>query len=617
MKKKKKKLEVMLEQLERIIERALLAEGAYKKQLKKVHPHFLQSAKNLIYYRAMRARDIRSLQKKLGWLGFSRLAKAESHVMSSLFITRSILTAMTNDDPLTLQQAPLKIKDGNKKVKTNASALLGQQAIGRRTRIMVTLPTHAANNYQMVEQMILAGMNCARINCAHDGPEIWAQMASNVRKASAELDMECLVAMDLGGPKIRTGSLAPGPKVRKLRPPKNRRGEIVKPLEAWISPSPPADDSLSHIPVFPEYTNLLEPGRRMFFRDARNKKRELEVISVEEDGAVAQLHRTAYIETGMKLYLDKKGHNAICVADLPAQEASIILHTGEKLILHKPGKAGQPAVYSADGELEEPAHIACTAEEIIGQVKVGDPILFDDGQIKAEVAELHPDHIVVEVVYTKEGGGKLRADKGINLPYSELSIRGLTEKDKKDLPYVVEYADIVNLSFVNTARDVLDLLDVLDKLGAKEKMGIILKIETQQGFDNLLDILLTAMQTYPVGVMIARGDLAIESGWENIGRVQEEILSLCQAAHIPDIWATQVLENLAKLGIPSRAEITDAVMAQRAECVMLNKGGYILEAIRLLDTILRDMEPYQDKNAPMLPALKKVGKKKTKKKRQT
>ena len=329
MEKKKKKLEVMLEQLESIIERAILAEGAYKKLLKKVHPDFLESAKNLIHYRAMRAKDIRSLQKKLGNLGLSRLAKAESHVMSSLFVSRSILTTMTNDDPLVLEQGALNIRGGNRKVKKNAKALLGQRAIGRRTRIMVTLPTDAAHNYQLVEQMMLAGMNCARINCAHDGPEVWAQMAGNVRKAAEELDLECLVAMDLGGPKIRTGSLAPGLKVRKLRPPKNRRGKIVKPLEVWIAPSPPADNSLSHIPVFTENLDLIEQGGTIFFRDARNKKRELEVIRVEDNGAVAQLHRTAYIETGMKLYLDKKGKRTIQIADLPAQEAPILLHTGK------------------------------------------------------------------------------------------------------------------------------------------------------------------------------------------------------------------------------------------------------------------------------------------------
>ena len=106
-----------------------------------------------------------------------------------------------------------------------------------------------------------------------------------------------------------------------------------------------------------------------------------------------------------------------------------------------------------------------------------------------------------------------------------------------------------------------------------------------------------------VGVMIARGDLAIETGWENIGQVQQEILSICGAAHVPVIWATQVLENLAKNGLPSRSEITDATTALKAECVMLNKGPYILQAIELLDTILCRMESSQHKNEPMLPKL--------------
>jgi pyruvate kinase len=95
--------------------------------------------------------------------------------------------------------------------------------------------------------------------------------------------------------------------------------------------------------------------------------------------------------------------------------------------------------------------------------------------------------------------------------------------------------------------------------------------------------------------MIARGDLAVECGWKRLAEVQEQILWLCEAAHMPVIWATQVLENLAKTGLPSRAEITDAAMAQRAECVMLNKGPGIRQAIYLLDEILRRMQEYQNK----------------------
>src|SRR5262249_62386329 len=105
-------------------------------------------------------------------------------------------------------------------------------------------------------------------------------------------------------------------------------------------------------------------------------------------------------------------------------------------------------------------------------------------------------------------------------------------------------------------------------------------------------------------VMIARGDLAIEAGYERLAEVQEEVLWLAEAAHLPVIWATQVLETLAQTGQATRAEITDAAMAERAECVMLNKGPHIVEAVRALDDILRRMQGHQSKKSPMLRELR-------------
>ena len=117
-------------------------------------------------------------------------------------------------------------------------------------------------------------------------------------------------------------------------------------------------------------------------------------------------------------------------------------------------------------------------------------------------------------------------------------------------------------------------------------------------------MLLAAMRTPCCGVMIARGDLAVECGFERLAEVQEEILWICEAAHVPVIWATQVLETLAKKGMPSRAEITDAAMGERAECVMLNKGPHITEAMRTLHDILRRMQAHQSKKRPLLRALR-------------
>ena len=150
--------------------------------------------------------------------------------------------------------------------------------------------------------------------------------------------------------------------------------------------------------------------------------------------------------------------------------------------------------------------------------------------------------------------------------------------------------------------DIVALQDELDRLGAGD-IGLIVKIETKKGFKNLPKLLLTAMRRYPIAVMIARGDLAIECGWERLAELQEDILWYCEAAEVPVIWATQVLEHKAKKGLASRAEVSDAAMSQRADCVMLNKGPHILAAIRMLDDILRRMQARQYKTSARLGRL--------------
>jgi len=178
----------------------------------------------------------------------------------------------------------------------------------------------------------------------------------------------------------------------------------------------------------------------------------------------------------------------------------------------------------------------------------------------------------------------------------------MTDKDRRDLDFVATHADIVGLSFVRRPEDVLELLD---ELAARDKsrLGIILKIESRPGFEALPLIMIAALRHHPVGIMVARGDLAIEVGFERLAEIQEEILWLSEAAHIPVVWATQVLESLAKTGIPSRAEVTDAAMGVRAECVMLNKGEHIVDAVRFLDHILHRMQAHHSKKRSMLRRL--------------
>jgi pyruvate kinase len=199
----------------------------------------------------------------------------------------------------------------------------------------------------------------------------------------------------------------------------------------------------------------------------------------------------------------------------------------------------------------------------------------------------------------------LGREKGVNLPDTVLRLPAITDKDRADLAFAATHADMVALSFVNSADDIRELREMLSPLGDAQP-AIVLKIETRRGFENLPAILLEAMKAPRCAVMIARGDLAVECGFERLAEVQEEILWLCEAGHVPVIWATQVLETLAKQGQPSRAEVSDAAMAHRAECVMLNKGPYIVQAVRVLDDILRRMHGHQSKKRSMLRELQLV-----------
>ena len=167
----------------------------------------------------------------------------------------------------------------------------------------------------------------------------------------------------------------------------------------------------------------------------------------------------------------------------------------------------------------------------------------------------------------------------------------LTDKDIVDLGEVVGPVDMVALSFLRGPEDILVLEDHLHRLGGGH-LGIVLKIENRQAFENLPRILLAVCASPPVGVMVARGDLAVEVGFERLSEVQEEILWLCEVAHVPVIWGTKFLEGILK-GAPSRAEVSDAVMSSRAECAMPTKGPYITETVQFLSGILSRMDTHQ------------------------
>jgi pyruvate kinase len=600
MKFKKRDLKWMLSEIEALLERAKSFEKEYKSYLKAVHPSNLVSAKNLVHYLALRASDMRALQQRLSLYGLSSLGRSERHVQATLLTVRAVLRTLLDGKTRRTLYPAISVREGKAALKVHTTALLGKKQRGSRLAVMVTLPTDAAHDPSLTSDLISAGMTCARINCAHDDEATWLQMIQHIRTAEAHLGLTCKICMDLAGPKLRTGPMKQGERVLHLSPERDLYGRVIAPALVYLSPpiSPLPPDTL---PLPPDWLALLQPDDRLTFIDTRGKLGTLKVEQHTNTLWLAKCYDSAYFATGTTLTHERTQRTASVLA-LPPREEKITLRTGDRLILHKAPLPGEPAEYSSDGTCLKAAHLSCTLPQIFGHVQVGDPILFDDGAIEGVVQQASADELLIEITHTAGATGTLRSDKGINLPQSHLPFSGLTEKDDTDLRFIAKHADLVSASFIQTPDDVQHLLDALHRLHATH-LGLILKIETHRAFQHLPQILLTAMRHAPLGVMIARGDLALEVGWENLASVQEELLRLGEAAHIPIIWATQVLETLAKKGRPSRAEISDVALAERAEAVMLNKGAHILDTIQMLERIVQSMQRYQEKKTALLPAL--------------
>ena len=347
----------------------------------------------------------------------------------------------------------------------------------------------------------------------------------------------------------------------------------------------------------------LKPGDEIKLMDTRGAKRFLKVTEAAGKNRWVECSRTAYVTPGTVLAKKTGGRlKSTKIEDLPPKPQSLTLKPGDTLILTRSLQPGRPAQFDDERRVVSPARIGVTLPEFFDCVQPGEPVWLDDGKIGGAISAVEPDEVHVEITHARPGGEKLGAEKGINVPESNLKVASLTAEDLENLKFIAKHADLLGYSFVRTEQDVRQLHARLDELGAKD-LGIVLKIETRQGFENLPRLLLEAMRRRRVGVMIARGDLAIECGFERLAEMQEEILWISEAAHVPVIWATQVLESLAKSGVPSRSEITDAAMGERAECVMLNKGPYVVEAVRTLDDILHRMEAHQEKKRSKLRKL--------------
>ncbi len=282
-----------------------------------------------------------------------------------------------------------------------------------------------------------------------------------------------------------------------------------------------------------------------------------------------------------------------------AAPAHARLHRGDALAIALPGELKQ-----ARHDAGEPA-AECTLASAVRAAKVGHRICYDDGKLAAVVERTADWGLVARIDGGAEKGARLKPGKGLNFPDTEFAADALTGQDLADLDFIAAHADAIEYSFVQSAADVVLLQEALAQRREDwQRLALVLKIETAHAVARLPEIIVQAAARQPTAVMIARGDLAVEIGFDRMAEMQEEMLWIAEAAQVPAIWATQVLDHLVSQGTPLRGEMTDAAMASRAECVMLNKGPYLTDGLDALATLLRRMSDHQHKKTPHLRPLR-------------
>jgi pyruvate kinase len=457
---------------------------------------------NLMNYVVMRREDLRVLQERLANAGLSSLGRGESHILANINRVIDMLSRAVLHKPGAVENTGNHVacETGRRLLRERARKIFGEAPTERSEYIMVTMPTEAASDFELVDNLIASGMDAARINCAHDDADAWHSMVENIRNAARLRQKGCYIFMDLAGHKIRT----------------------------------------------------------------------LKVVNRKD---VAGKGRTK-----------------------PPR-----IHHDEWLVLCT--EHATPELYESLFDVPVKVVVTCTCPDIIGRLRMRETVWIDDGKIGAVIRERRGNAALLQVNRVGPKGARIKEEKGLNFPETRLNLPPLSQKDQKDLEFVSRHADMVGLSFTEQAADVLYLQEQLGRHGA-EGLPIIAKIETAHAVSRLPDIIARSLaRNIELGILIARGDLAIELGSVRMAEIQEEILWLCEAAHVPVIWATQVFESLARKGVASRPEITDAAMAVRAECVMLNKGPYIQNAVSILSDVLQRMEAHQFKKISLLRAL--------------
>jgi pyruvate kinase len=524
----------------------------------------------------------------------SSLGRCEGHVRNTLDWLEVWLSGAAPNSECVRRDYP-DAAEAERLLHANARALFGPRPRDRHVYIMVTAPEVAEATDKWADSLIGAGANVLRINAAHDSPREWRQIIATFRGRAQVLGVPVRVVIDLPGPKLRTNIRQEEPGVLHVRRRKDALGRTTHPAILRLVASSAGEDQL---PVPLEWLSELQSGDMLRLTEPSGRQHRLKVRRSRALGLIAMCTRSVYAASGSKLTWQRDGAARAegAVGVIPDQPRRVTLAVGDHFLVSESGQPSDSRQIAL--ALEEPA--------LLASVKPGERVIIDDGRIVAVAEANGKDGLRCRVTSLVKPSVRLRSGKGIAFPDSNLLLDALGAADEEALVFALEFADAVGVSFVNTSTDVARVGERIHTAG-KSGFGMILKLETRAALRELPSILFEALKYEHVGLMIARGDLAIDVGFERLAEMQEELLWFGEACHLPVVWATQVLETVAHTGLPTRAEVTDAAMSMRAECVMLNKGPYIAAANRLLADIIRKMEAHQYKKRALYRPLSLAG----------
>lgn len=262
--------------------------------------------------------------------------------------------------------------------------------------------------------------------------------------------------------------------------------------------------------------------------------------------------------------------------------------------LMRDGKAGLAAgsrvIIQADPVAGTAERFSTIAPEILTDLRVGDPVLLDDGLLELVVEEAGSSEVTCRVVI----GGTLKSSKGINLPATPLSLPSVTDKDRQDLAWGLEHSiDFAALSFVRSANDIIEVKKLIS--GGKRNLKVVAKIEKPEAVENIDEIIKVTD-----AIMIARGDMGVELPASRVPWVQREIIKRCWLANVPVITATQMLDSMTTNHRPTRAEVTDVSVAVRegTDAVMLSGETAVgvdpVNVVRTMASIISEEESHAE-----------------------